>query len=136
MNKVILSILLAGIGAQLIKIISVWCTTKQFSWKDFFMTGGMPSSHSAFVISLVTILFLQEGFSSTFAISFVLALVVIRDAFGVRRTAGEEGKIINKMMKKLKMKQKTNFSLGHTPLQVFVGSMIGLIVAIGVHFLL
>ncbi|MBT3298009.1 divergent PAP2 family protein [archaeon] len=134
MNKVILSLLLAGIGTQLIKIICIWVKTKQFSWKDFLVTGGMPSSHSAFVISLATILFLQEGFSSTFAVSLVLAVIVIRDAFGVRRTAGEEGMVLINIMKKLKMKQETHFSLGHTPLQVFVGSLIGFLVSIGVYY--
>ncbi len=136
MNKILIALLLAGIGAQLIKLILYWYETKKFSWKDLLKTGGMPSSHSAFVISLTTILLLEEGLSSTFAISLVLSAIVIRDAFGVRRTAGEEGKIIAKIMEKLKMKQKTHFSMGHTPLQVLVGSIIGFFVAVGVHFLL
>ena len=86
------------------KLIILFSKHKTLSWRDLIVTGGMPSSHSAFVISLVTIIYLVEGTSTSFAISLVFAMVVIRDAFGVRRTAGEEGIVINQMMKKLKMK--------------------------------
>jgi uncharacterized protein len=136
MNKVILTLLLAGFGAQLAKLIILLFRHKTLSFKDIFVTGGMPSSHSAFVISLATIIYLQEGATTAFAISLVFAMVVIRDAYGVRRTAGEEGIVINQMMGKLKMKKETHFAMGHTPLQVTIGSIIGLLVAFGVHYLL
>ncbi|MEK6845345.1 MAG: divergent PAP2 family protein, partial [Nanoarchaeota archaeon] len=83
---------------------------------------------------LATAVYLEEGVSTAFAISLVLAFIVVRDAFGVRRTVGEEGMAINEMIKKLKLKYQTHFSMGHTPLQVMVGSLIGLVVAIGVYF--
>ncbi len=133
MNKIILTLLLAGFGAQLIKLVGLWFKHKSLSWHDLVVTGGMPSSHSAFVISLATIIYLEEGTSTAFAISLVLAFIVVRDAFGVRRTVGEEGVVINELIQKLKLKDKTHFSMGHTPLQVMVGSLIGLLVAIGVY---
>lgn len=136
MNKIIIALLLAGFGTQVIKLIGLWFKHKSLSWHDLVVTGGMPSSHSAFVVSLVTIIYLVEGISTSFAISLVLAMVVIRDAFGVRRTAGEEGLIINKIVKKLKMRTNSHFSMGHTPLQVTVGSLLGFLVSLGVYYLL
>lgn len=134
MNKIILAVILAGFGAQLVKLIGLWFKHKSLHWKDLLVTGGMPSSHSAFVVSLTTMIYLVEGVSTAFTISLVLALIVVRDAFGVRRTVGEEGMIINKMMQKLKLHKQTHFSLGHTPLQVIVGSLIGFLVALGVFY--
>ncbi len=136
MNKIILAVIFAGFGAQLVKLIGLWFKHKSLHWKDLLVTGGMPSSHSAFVISLATIIYLVEGVSSPFVVSLVLALVVIRDAFGVRRTVGEEGMIINQMIKKLKLHKQTHFSMGHTPAQVIVGSVLGFLVSLGVFYLL
>ncbi|MBI2669046.1 divergent PAP2 family protein [Candidatus Woesearchaeota archaeon] len=75
-------------------------------------------------------------FACFFAISLVLAFIVIRDAFGVRRTVGEEGLVINKIIRKIKMSKATHFSMGHTPLQVLVGSALGLVVSLLVFYLL
>jgi len=134
MSKILLTIILAGISAQFIKLITLWYKHKQLTWNDLLVTGGMPSTHGAFVVSLMAIIFFMEGFSTTFAISVVLTIIVIRDAFGVRRTAGEEGMIITQMMKKLKMKRKTHFSMGHTPAQVVVGAVLGFAIALLVYF--
>lgn len=133
-NKIILAVLLAGFGAQLVKMLVYFFRHKSLSWHDLVVTGGMPSSHSAFVISMATIIFLEEGVSTAFVISLVLAMIVIRDAFGVRRTVGEEGMVINQIMKKLKIVKKTHFSMGHTPLQVLVGSLIGFVVSVLVYY--
>ncbi|MFH1682974.1 MAG: divergent PAP2 family protein [Candidatus Woesearchaeota archaeon] len=136
MNKIILSLLLAGFGAQLVKLIIFWFKHKTLTWRDLVVTGGMPSSHSAFVISLATIIYLVEGASTGFALSLVLAMVVIRDAFGVRRSVGEEGHVLDQIIKKLKIKTKLHYSLGHTPLQVIVGSLIGFLTSVLVYYLL
>lgn len=136
MNKIALAVLLAGFGAQLIKIIIYLFRHKTLSWHDLVVSGGMPSSHSAFVVSLTTMIFLQEGVSTAFVVSLVLAMIVIRDAFGVRRSVGEEGMIIDQIMKKIKLKTKTHFAMGHTPLQVLVGSLLGFMVALLVYYLL
>jgi len=136
MNKILLAIILAGFGAQLAKMIIYWFRHKSLTWHDLIVTGGMPSSHSAFVISLATIIFLEEGITSAFAISLVLAMIVIRDAFGVRRSVGLEGKAIEKLFKINKIKSKFHYSMGHTPLQVFVGSVIGFVISILTHYFL
>ncbi|MBU1111450.1 MAG: divergent PAP2 family protein [archaeon] len=135
MSKVLVAVILAGVAAQFAKLVALLFKHKHLKWNDIVVTGGMPSSHSAFVISLLTIIFLTEGVSTAFVISLVLAAVVIRDAFGVRRTAGEEGMVINQIMTKLKMKKETHFSMGHTPAQVVVGAMIGFAIAILVYFI-
>ena len=130
MNKIILTILLAGFGAQLIKLVIYWFKNKTLSLQDLIVTGGMPSSHSAFVVSLATIIYLMEGVSTAFAISLVLAFIVIRDAFGVRRTVGKEGQAIQKLFQIHKIKSKFHYAMGHTPLQVLMGAMLGFIVAL------
>ncbi len=135
MNKIILAVILAGFGAQLLKLIIYWFKQKTLRWHDLVVTGGMPSSHSAFVVSLTTIIYLEEGTSTAFAISLVLALIVLRDAFGVRRTVGDEGLIISEILHKIKLKKKTHFSMGHTPAQVLIGSLIGFLGAIITYFL-
>lgn len=136
MNKIVLSLLLAGFGTQLIKLIIFWFRHKHLNWRDLVVTGGMPSSHSAFVVSLATIIYLVEGASTGFAIALVLATIVIRDAFGVRRSVGEEGHILVNILKKLKIKTTLHYSLGHTPLQVLVGSLVGFLTSLIVYYLL
>jgi len=135
MNTIILAVLFAGFGAQLLKIILLWFKHKKLSWHDIIVTGGMPSSHSAFVVALATSIYLEEGTSTAFAISLVLAFIVLRDAFGVRRTVGEEGVVIQQILKKVKIKTEAHFSLGHTPLQVIVGAVLGWVAAMGVYYI-
>ena len=135
MNRVIIAILLAGIIAQLIKMIIYWFRHKSLSWRDLIVTGGMPSSHSAFVTSLTTAIYLEEGATTAFAISLVLMFVVIRDAFGVRRTVGEEGLMIHRILGKLKLKDESHFAMGHTPLQVLVGAALGILVSVIIYLI-
>src|SRR3989338_10752925 len=134
MNKIALAVLAAGFGAQLVKLLIIFFRHKSLSWHDLVVTGGMPSSHSAFVVSLATIIYLAEGVSTTFVISLVLALIVLRDAFGVRRTVGIEGKQIEKLLKLNKLKSKFHYSMGHTPLEVLVGAALGLVSSLLVFF--
>ena len=135
MNKIALAVLVGGFGAQLLKLLIFFFRHKSLSWHDLVVTGGMPSSHSAFVVSLASIIYLEEGLSTAFVISLVLAFIVLRDAFGVRRTVGMEGKQIEKLLKLHKLKSKFHYSMGHTPLQVTVGAGIGLASSLLVFFL-
>lgn len=135
MNKIALAVLVGGFGAQLLKLLIFFFRHKSLSWHDLVVTGGMPSSHSAFVVSLATIVYLEEGASTAFVISLVLAFIVLRDAFGVRRTVGMEGKQIEKLLKLHKLKSKFHYSMGHTPLQVAVGAVMGLISSLAIFFL-
>lgn|SRR3989344_4698252 len=136
-NKILLSVIAAGVSCQLLKIIIFILFHKQnFNIKDLFLTGGMPSTHSSLVWSLCISIFLTEGLTSSFIISLVLLAIVLRDAMGVRRTAGEEGHIIHQIIKKTNLKIKEfHYSMGHTPMQVFVGSLIGILVAMIVYYI-
>jgi len=128
MNNIFLSILLAGVVSQLTKILIFKLKYKQkFHYKDLIVTGGMPSAHSALVGSLTTIIWLNEGFSTLFFAVLTFSLIVLRDAIGVRRSVGEEGKVIEKIIKYEKIKiSKFHYALGHTPKQVAVGLIIGI----------
>jgi len=99
-------------------------------------TGGMPSSHSAVVCSLATATGIKHGIDSTFfIISLIFALVVLRDSVGVRRTAGLQAKALNNLGKQYAKDTGNEFSSvkeihGHTPLEVLVGSCLGIVIAI------
>ncbi len=127
--------------AQVIKVISVIVTDKRVDFGRFIGAGGMPSSHAAFVTGLATAVGLNCGFSSEeFAISAVLALVVMYDAAGVRRAAGEQAKILNKIVSEWGEQNYKNTEvrlkelLGHTPKQVFAGAILGIAIAMIRYF--
>ena len=121
-------------GIQLFKLIYDLITTKKFNFKRILGAGGMPSSHSAVVVSLATLIGRDSGFgSSIFALSVIFAFVVMYDAAGVRRAAGKQAKLLNKLIETpglsgIQVSEKLVEVLGHTPFQVFVGAIIGIIV--------
>lgn len=131
-SNIFLSVLLAGSIAQLIKIMLMLVKSKQeFNINDLIVTGGIPSAHSAMVGALTTIIWLNQGFSPLFFVVFTFSLIIIRDAMGVRRSVGEEGKLIEKLIKRQNMiVDKFHYSLGHNPMEVLAGIIIGLISAI------
>ncbi len=107
---------------------------KKKSFKDtswLYQSGGMPSSHTAITMALVTAVALKDGIESgLFAIAFVLAAIVMYDAMQVRRSSGEQGIALRKLLKKEKMIHVPHHALGHTPAEVTVGAAIGIAVAI------
>lgn len=115
---------------QFSKVITDFIKNKRFNIKRFMGAGGMPSSHSAVVTSLATLIAKHEGIDSAmFGIAFILACVVMYDAAGIRRAAGRHATLLNKIMENQKMKDmKLAEVLGHTPTQVLVGAIIGIIV--------
>ncbi|OGF28441.1 hypothetical protein A2331_05260 [Candidatus Falkowbacteria bacterium RIFOXYB2_FULL_34_18] len=135
--------LISGLTAQIIKFFIKSNHTK-FSIKNIVAYSGMPSGHSAIIISLATIIGLEEGFSSSlFAVSVVMAIIVIRDALGIRRYLGEHGKTLNILVKDLGNDNVLEAKyphllehIGHTPLQVFIGSLMGLIISVIGYILL
>jgi len=133
MLQILLTVIIAVTITQTIKIL-LSIKEKKFTWRSLIETGSMPSSHAALVVSLATIIFLTEGLSTTFVIASVLAVIVIRDAIGVRRTAGEEAIALKKILRKTKIRATIHPARGHTPLEVFVGSIIGIAIAIISHF--
>ena len=121
---------------QLFKLIYDLIKTRKFNFKRILGAGGMPSSHSAVVTSLATLVGKYEGTDTTqFAIALIFACVVMYDATGVRRAAGKQAKVLNKIIEtpgltKVEMSEKLVEALGHTPIQVFVGAVIGVIVGL------
>jgi len=132
----LLTALLATSLAQIFKVIVEYWVTR--SWKKALIVspGGMPSSHSALTVALMVSIGIYEGVDTAlFAISACLALVVMYDAAGVRRAAGEQAKAINLLFDKLedrglKLDKRLKELLGHRPIEVFAGGLLGLAVAL------
>ena len=135
-NKYIVVPFLLWFFIQLFKVIYDLITTKKFNFKRILGAGGMPSSHSAVVVGLATLIGKGEGVDSPiFALSMVLAFVVMYDAAGVRRAAGKQAELLNKLIETpglsgMQVSEKLVEVLGHTPFQVLVGALIGLVVGI------
>ena len=123
-------------GIQLFKLIWDLVETKKFNFKRILGAGGMPSSHSAVVTSLTTMVGRAYGIESPiFAIAVVFSIVVMYDAAGVRRAAGKQAELLNKIVETpgltgVEVSGKLVEVLGHTPKQVFVGALIGIIVGL------
>ena len=121
---------------QTFKLIYDMVTTKKFNFKRILGAGGMPSSHSAVVTCLATMIGKSQGINSPiFALAVVFAFVVMYDAAGIRRAAGKQAKLLNKIVETpgltgLQVSEKLVEVLGHTPTQVLVGALIGVIVGL------
>ena len=121
---------------QLFKLVYDLVTTRKFNFKRILGAGGMPSSHSAVVTSLATMIGLSQGFDSQmFALATIFAFVVMYDAAGIRRAAGKQAHILNKIVNTpglsgVEVTEKLQEVLGHTPKQVIVGAIIGVIVGL------
>ena len=132
--------LLAAFFAQVIKFIIFTIQSKKINFKIFTTTGGMPSSHSAGVMSLSTTVGLVEGFDSMFfAIALGYALITMYDAAGVRRAAGKTAACLNRMMDDFYKHDvqaiggKLKELLGHTPFEVIMGAIFGVLFAFAFH---
>ncbi|KAL8088054.1 uncharacterized protein LOC141698294 [Apium graveolens] len=135
-NIPLLSAFLACAIAQFLKLFTTWYKEKRWDSKKMLDSGGMPSSHSSTVMALVVSVGLQDGSASpAFAIAVVLACVVMYDATGVRLHAGRQAELLNQIVCEfppehpLSTSRPLRDSLGHTPLQVFAGAILGCIVA-------
>ena len=135
-NRHLLTALAAMLIAQTLKVLFDYWRTKSWQRALFLSPGGMPSSHSALAVAVMVSIGLHEGFETPlFAISCVVALVVMYDAAGVRRAAGEQAKAINFILDRLehrglKLDKKLKEILGHNPIEVTAGAILGLIVAL------
>ena len=135
-NKYIAIPILLWLAIQSFKVAWDLITTKKFNFKRILGAGGMPRSHSAVVTSLATLIGKSEGFNSPmFALSLIFACIVMYDAAGVRRAAGKQAKLLNKIVStpgltNIQMQEKLVEVLGHTPIQVIVGATIGIIVGL------
>jgi len=134
-NRVFLATLLGWVTAQSIKIAINSIKEKKFNFRWVIGTGGMPSAHSSGVMSLATAVGIQQGFDSAiFIVTLVFAVVIAFDAQGVRRSTGQQAEILNKILDDIYWRRKIQEDrlkelIGHTPFEVFVGSLIGIIIA-------
>lgn len=131
--------LMAGLGswfvAQVLKTILHAVINKKLDWERLFGDGGMPSGHSATVAALATISALLHGMGSfQFAVTGILAVIVCHDATGVRRETGKQAVLLNEMIEAFELLTKKDLPevklkefVGHTPSQVFVGILIGIL---------
>jgi uncharacterized protein len=145
-NVILITAAVAWFAAQLIKMgIYCWQNKEVGLVSFFFATGGMPSSHSATVTALATItLFVCGADSPEFAITLILAVIVMRDASGVRLETGKQAELLNMILNQdfwvLKegetLPDKFKESIGHTPTQVFFGGLLGVIIGLiaGLNF--
>ncbi len=135
-NKFIYVPFLLWFFIQTFKVIYDLITTKKFNFKRIMGAGGMPSSHSAVVTGLATLVGKYEGVDTPiFAVSFILAAVVMYDACGIRRAAGKQASLLNKIIETpgltgMQVSERLVEVLGHTPIQVFVGALIGIVVGL------
>lgn len=137
-NIVFLSAALGWLIAQILKTLIHLFLNKKFVAERLVGSGGMPSSHSATVCALSTAACLEYGAGSfEFAISLILSLIVMYDAMGVRRETGIQAKVLNEIIetfekmghKELSAQDKLKEFVGHTPLQVLVGGILGIVIA-------
>ena len=133
-NKFVYIPFLLWFFIQLFKVITDLLINKKLNVKRIIGAGGMPSSHSAVVCSLATLIGREYGFNSgVFAIALIMAFIVMYDAAGIRRAAGKQAGILNKIldtpgMTSEEVQEKLTEALGHTPIQVFIGAIIGFII--------
>lgn len=135
-NKILIAASCGWLVAQVLKTIIYVAVNKNFNPERLLGDGGMPSSHSATVMAMVTstaFYFGPETFE--FAVTAILALIVMHDAMGVRRETGKQAKVINNMMdwfvqmdSDISPEEKLKEFVGHSPTQVFFGALLGVLV--------
>ncbi|MGF1603652.1 MAG: divergent PAP2 family protein [Thermosynechococcaceae cyanobacterium] len=136
-NWVLLVSFAASLTAQLLKLIIEFAINRKINFRVLLETGGMPSSHSALVTALATAVGLASGWDSVeFAIATIFAIIVMYDAAGVRQAAGKQARILNQIVDEM-FQENPEFNedrlkelLGHTPVQVIVGSILGVAIAL------
>lgn len=130
-HEIIQAVIITWLVASVIKyIIALYNDNCTSFFEEFFVTGGMPSSHSAIVTCVTVSIFLLEGVSNLFVVSGIFSLLVIRDSFGVRKSVGDQAKLINKIAKKDHIHASVKVVLGHTLYQVITGMLLGALVAV------
>ena len=128
--------------AQLLKTILYAIENKKWDWSRLFGDGGMPSGHSATVTSLSAFCGLSFGFGSfQFAVTAILAIIVCHDAMGVRLETGKQAEVINELTKTIELlsskewtQEKLKEFVGHTPIQVLAGILLGIVNALVMYF--
>ena len=135
-NKVLISVLVGWLLAQALKIPTEYFRSRKWMWAMFFAAGGMPSSHTALMVAGTLSVGLYYGFDNPlFAIAVGVTMIIAHDAAGVRRQAGKHAERINLLFDELlhghmRSENELKEIIGHTPLEVIGGIILGLLVAI------
>lgn len=139
-NDILITAILGWLAAQIIKVIHVFVCNGKIDFRRLTGSGGMPSSHSSITMALSAAVGLEYGFDSPmFAICMILAFVVMYDASGIRRSAGQQATILNKLLadwengKFANTDKKLKELLGHTPMEVVAGAILGILIAVLRH---
>lgn len=137
-NEIIAVTFIAWFLAQILKVVLTLIKDNKFDVYRFVGSGGMPSSHSSLVMALSTSIGLKMGWQSPeYAISIAMAMVIMYDASGVRRSVGKQAMILNQIiqdknnhvsLKEIREKRLKEL-IGHTPVEVFAGALLGILVA-------
>ena len=136
-NRWLWTAVIASTAAQVLKVLLILLLERRWHPGAFMETGGMPSSHSAMVAALSTGIGLTEGWNTPlFAVAATFALIVMYDATGVRHSSGVQARLLNELVEELRAVVREGFApqplrvlLGHTYLEVFVGTLIGILAA-------
>lgn len=138
--EVLLCAFISAIMAQLLKMLFYYRQHKKINFRILVVTGGMPSSHSAFSMALATSVASINGVNSIeFAIALGFAFIVMYDAAGLRRAAGQMAIVLNNIVDDVyanepqKGPEKLIELLGHTPMQVLMGALLGIVMALAIH---
>lgn len=137
-NQLLMSAVTGWVVAQALKTAIDCALNKSFNAERLVGSGGMPSSHSATVCALTTAAILKYGTGSfEFAVCFVMSMIVMYDAIGVRRETGKQAKLLNSILSENPLKlsaevlqERLKEYVGHTPLQVFAGAILGISLAL------
>ena len=137
-NQILVSAVMGWVVAQFLKTLIDFLLNKSFNAERLVGSGGMPSSHSATVCGMTTAAMLRYGVGSfEFAVSFVVSMVVMYDAIGVRRETGKQAKLLNSILMENPLKlnaevlqEKLKEYVGHTPLQAMAGARLGILLAL------
>jgi len=134
-NEVLILALISWLLAQILKVPIGYVQTQQWNWSLLLEPGGMPSSHAALVTAATHAIGLWQGFDSAlFGFAFVITMIVVYDATGIRWQAGKHAEVINRMIQELAAGhplkgQELREVLGHTPLEALAGVLLGLFVS-------
>lgn len=141
-NRVLLCALTAWFVAQAMKIPTYYLVEHRLNWRRFLDSGGMPSSHTAFMVALTIVIGSSAGFATPiFALSFCVTTIVMYDATGVRRETGKQGQVLNEIIRKVIIDgepisdENLKELVGHTHLEVAGGAVIGILTALAYIFL-
>lgn len=141
-NSILDVVFVAWFLAQFIKVASSIIIDRKLNIKRLWETGGMPSSHSSTVAALTTAVGISHGVASAlFAICLIFAVIVMHDAAGIRRAAGKQAGVLNQLGESLSnlfeegyVQEQLKELLGHTPVEVVVGAVLGVVVAFFMKF--